>query len=621
MWYNPFNITFYGGNRMRKISLRLRKAAALFVSAALLICAAPQAFLSAASADGAEKFEFESGKLTDCENGFLTWAQIDEDAEGNVCDLSGYSGTGFAYIDRKGAKAELTVNVAEAGLYELLISYVQCFDTNRKIQNLYVNGVSQGEVCFPYNSKEGWSLLSAGYIPLNKGDNTVMLESYWGYTMLDYVTLKKAPESVSTLKPERKLTNPDSSDATKRLFNYLCDCYGNSILSGQQEYVGSHNYNINADEQAGKEIIYIKDNEAEFDYIKETTGELPAIRGIDFLTYSSNNDYQDYAAERAIEWTNRNKGIVTVCWHWSVPSTEGSSDIAFYVESASASFTTFSISKALTEGTWENKSLMADIKLIASQLQKLKDKDVPVIWRPLHEAEGAWFWWGAEGPEYCKQLYRLLYQQLTEVYGLNNLIWEWTSSTYPTSPAWYPGDDVVDIVSCDKYNSVDDYTPDLSAIPATFYSLVASTNGKKMVAMSENDSIPSVGNLINDKAGWLYFCPWYMTYLTSEQLNPADNLKEIYTSDYCITLDELPDLKSYTLDGYGGGEEPDFILGDVTGDGKVNVQDVAKLAKAALSLVTLTQTEKKAGDVNGDGVINVQDVAKVAKAAIGKIKL
>ena len=68
-------------------------------------------------------------------------------------------------------------------------------------------------------------------------------------------------------------------------------------------------------------------------------------------------------------------------------------------------------------------------------------------------------------------------------------------------------------------------------------------------------------------------------------------------------------------------DPPTFVPGDVTGDGKVNVQDVAKLAKAALNLVTLTDTEKKAGDVTGDGKINVQDVAKVAKAALGKITL
>jgi len=54
--------------------------------------------------------------------------------------------------------------------------------------------------------------------------------------------------------------------------------------------------------------------------------------------------------------------------------------------------------------------------------------------------------------------------------------------------------------------------------------------------MTENDTIPRVSNLVNEKAGWLYFCPWYGWWLTSEQNNPVDWLVEMYQSDYCITL-------------------------------------------------------------------------------------
>ena len=212
---------------------------------------------------------------------------------------------------------------------------------------------------------------------------------------------------------------------------------------------------------------------------------------------------------------------------------------------------------------------MADIEEIAKQLKKLKDADVPVLWRPLHEAEGAWFWWGAEGAEPCKKLYRLLYDQLTNVYGLDNLIWVWTGYTYPTSSEWYPGDDVVDIIGYDKYNAKDGL-PNLSSISSTFYSLVQSTNGQKMVAMSENDTIPSLENLLNDKACWLYFCPWYMNYLTSEQNNPVENLKEIYNSEYCITLDELPDIKNYVSEKNPSSSDSETLKGDANLDGYVD---------------------------------------------------
>ena len=303
--------------------------------------------------------------------------------------------------------------------------------------------------------------------------------------------------------------------------------------------------------------------------------------------------------------------------------------------------------KALEEGTWENKVLMDDIAVIASKLQILEDADVSVLWRPLHEAEGGWFWWGAEGPEKCKKLYHLLYDQLTNVYGLDNLIWVWTSSTFPTSPDWYPGDEYVDIVGYDKYNAVDGL-PNLASLPSTFYNLVAGTNGQKMVTMSENDSIPSLDNLVNDKAGWLWFCPWYNNYLTSQQINPVDDLKNIYTSDYCITLDELPDIRTYKLNSSdepsgttvttkatainstsattaAGTTEatrtttintttlvPDsdqIIYGDLNNDKKVEVTDLTILSLWLLGDIHLDAKEIKAADVNGDGNANLADLS------------
>jgi mannan endo-1,4-beta-mannosidase len=68
--------------------------------------------------------------------------------------------------------------------------------------------------------------------------------------------------------------------------------------------------------------------------------------------------------------------------------------------------------------------------------------------------------------------------------------------------------------------------------------------------MSENDTIPRVENLKNEMAGWLYFCPWYGWHLTGEQNNPVAWLAEMYKSEYCITLDELPDLKTYPISGF-----------------------------------------------------------------------
>lgn len=522
-----------------------KKSTSAVLAAALSVCAlavpSNSADKTSSAADSVLKYEFEDGSVSGGKVHTEGWkGNTQEDGSGEDFDMTKFSGKGFSYLDQKGTSVSVEVDVPEEGLYELTISYCEPSDPNKKIQYLNINGVNQGEVCFPHNL--GFTETSGGVVNLKKGKNTIEFKAYWGYTYFDYLTLKPASEKLSNLQPTRVLSNPNASQTTYNLYNYLCDQYGKHILSGQQEYCGDHNYNL-----WNSPDVFIKDNEEEFEFLEKETGKQPAVRGIDLLTYNSTTEWKDHAPERAIEWFNKYHGIVTLTWHWSVPSSKDDTDAYFYVESANPQFTTFSISKALEEDTWEHEKLLADIDVIAKELTKLKEADVPVLWRPLHEAEGAWFWWGAEGPENCKALYRLLYDKLTNEYGLDNLIWVWTGSTYATSAAWYPGDDVVDIIGYDKYNAVDGL-PNLSSISSTFYSLVQSTDGQKMVAMSENDSIPSLENLVNDKAAWLYFCPWYKNYLMSEQNNPVDNLKELYNSEYCITLDELPDIRSYKSD-------------------------------------------------------------------------
>lgn len=551
-------------------------------------------------------YEFENGKTDGGKIFTEGWkGNTAEDGSGEDYDLTNASNGGFSFLDQKGTTVSVEVEVEEAGLYELTVCYCEPSDPNKKVQYLNINGVNQGEISFSHNLT--FEETSGGVVMLKKGVNIIEFKAYWGYTYFDYLTIKPADENLSNLSPDRQLSNPNASDSAKRLYNYLCDQYGNHIISGQQEYCGSHNYNLYADPDN-----YIKDNEQEFEYIQEKTGKMCALRGIDFLNYRSNATWDDNAAERTIQWVNEYKGIATVVWHWSVPSEEGSTDCNFYVESASANYTTFSISRALEEGTWEHEVLMADIAEIAKQLTKLKNADVPILWRPLHEAEGAWFWWGAEGPENCKKLYRLLYDQLTNVYGLDNLIWVWTGYAYSTSPDWYPGDDVVDIVGYDKYNAVDGL-PNLSSISSTFYSLVKSTDGKKMVTMSENDSIPSLENLQNDKAGWLYFCPWYMNYLTSEQNNPVDNLIEIYNSEYCITLDELPDLKSYPM-----AEEEEIIKGDVNLDGNVDSADIVLLAKYLTAKTELNAKQCEAAMLTDDSRLDVFDMVELKRMVLNQ---
>lgn len=585
----------------------------VFLSLALAITLPVISFIGTTGAvsDEGKKYEFENG----VNKGVKVYTDyVGTTEDGTKFDLSGATCT---FLEQRGTSTSVNVEVDKAGIYELFVRYAQPFDKTKKIQYLNVNAANQGEVSFAYTLE--WKEISAGIVKLNAGTNNIEFDSYWGYTFFDYLIVKPADDNITNLKVSKTLTNPNASKEAKSLMSYLCDVYGKHIISGQQELCGSHNYS---------------GSEAEFTYIQEKTGKMPALRGFDFMNYRGNGlMWDDYCAERVIEWYNEKNGIPTVCWHWFSPGDIGKkADSSFYTES-----TTFSIKKALTPGTEENKALLNDIDFMATKLKQVADANVPVLFRPLHEAEGGWFWWGAEGPEPCVELYRLLYDKFTNEYKINNLMWVWTSYTFEASAKWYPGDDVVDIIGYDKYNAKDGL-PNGSAISATFYSLVKLTNGNKLVAMSENDTIPRVENLINESAGWLYFCPWYGWWLTGEQNNPVDWLVEMYKSDYCITLDELPDLKNYPISGFETTptakvtptpvivtptpSSSNVLVGDVNGDGKINSIDFANYRMYLLGIIKEfpVENELEAGDLNNDGKINSIDFGYMRMYLLGLIK-
>lgn len=90
---------------------------------------------------------------------------------------------------------------------------------------------------------------------------------------------------------------------------------------------------------------------------------------------------------------------------------------------------------------------MRDIDAIAVQLKKLQASNIPVLWRPLHEAGGKWFWWGAKGSGPAISLYKIIYDRITNYHNINNLIWIWSTP----EPDWYPGNYRVDLIGFDSY--------------------------------------------------------------------------------------------------------------------------------------------------------------------------
>ncbi len=471
-------------------------------------------------------------------------------------EYPGYTGDGFVWVTNAGTMS-FTIDAPKTGMYRLITRCLMYLGNAGEIREGQVNVTRSDGTTWTNTVKiphtDTWNDFSWGDIKLTEGENTITFGGGWGYCLYDSMSLSMTPPPDYS-KATDTLIDAEATPETVALMQYLKSVYGSHIISGQQEIYGGGNDG---------------DSELEFKYLQTNTGKLPAIRGFDFMNYNPLYGWEDGTTERIIEWVKNNPysesgiGIATASWHINVPIDFENYELGDAVDwtectykNSQASNSTFDTKNAVIEGTKEYEYFQMAMEDLAEQLKILQDNNVPIILRPLHEAQGnegnygdgtAWFWWGDDGAEVYKELWKLLYTTLTEEYDLHNIIWEYNSYNYANSDTWYPGDEYVDIVAYDKYNC--DYnrddglspgTPNLSAISSVFNYLYELTDGEKMVAMSENDSVPSLENLQVENAGWLYFCPWYGNHLMSSQYNNADDLNEMYNSEYCITLDELP---------------------------------------------------------------------------------
>ncbi|WP_010250795.1 glycosyl hydrolase [Acetivibrio cellulolyticus] len=536
----------------------------------------------------------------------------------------GYSGDGFVWASNSGT-ISMEVTVPENAMYELKTRcwmYLGEIGESR-LQVVTVNGVSQGNFYIP--NKGGWMDYSFGFFFLKAGTTKIEIGSSgsWGFILYDTVTFDYADMPDLDIDPTPCDANATSE--TKSLKNYLTSVYGNYVISGQQEIYGGGNDG---------------NSELEFDYIHDKTGKYPAIRGFDLMNYNPMYGWEDGTTQRIIEWTKERGGIATASWHITIPSDFTSYKLGEAVDWTKTSYKpnkTFNAANCLDKSTKEYAYLMLAIDDLAEQLLILQDANVPLLFRPFHEAEGnnntdgsgAWFWWGSSGAEVYKQLWKLLYTTLTEKYGIHNIIWEVNLYLNANSPQWYPGDDCVDIVAYDKYEG-SPYTWKTSAATSAFLTLVNDTKDTKMVALTENDVIPDIQNIVNEGAWWLYFCPWYGEFLTSSRYNDPTLLKTIYNSQYVLTLDELPENL------YGGNTgtvtptptktstptvtptPSNGVLGDLNSDGSFNSIDFGLLRSHLLTLTNLPVNLTN-GDVDGNGQVNSLDFAYMRQKLLGII--
>lgn len=381
---------------------------------------------------------------------------------------------------------------------------------------IYENGSFHKEVAFTRN-------FSSGQYRLHIADAADSVEiSGCSVTRVD------GPDSsIYEVKPS--LITPSPHPNAQRLMNFLCDIYGRHVLTGQQR---------------GEQ------NSVEIDTVFNATGKYPAVMGFDFISYSSSRASRGETTnqtDEAIRWWNEG-GIVTFCWHWNAPKDlvdkppDKGWNRGFYTYA-----TTFDLEYALSNPESEDYALLlADIDIVAGQLKALEAAGVPVLFRPLHEAAGRWFWWGAKGQKPCLALWKLLYDRLVNHHGLSNLIWVWSG----LEREWYPGDEFTDIIGDDVYAGTHIYASQADR----FLKCLSMTEGRKIVTLSENGSVPDPDEMMNDNTFWSWFCTWHGIFVCdrkdgslSEEFTTADMLRKVYDHPIALSRGDLPDLRTYRL--------------------------------------------------------------------------
>ncbi len=288
---------------------------------------------------------------------------------------------------------------------------------------------------------------------------------------------------------------PNASQEARALLGYLYSISGKHILAGQHNFPNSGSRNTA--------------------FAADYAGKTPPVWSQDF-GFAAEGDKDSYLARpeiiREAIRQHRNGYIITLCWHAAPPTAEEpvtfqpvrGADPAAPLASVQGKLTDKQFQDILTRRTDLYKQWIRQVDEIASFLKQLSDAKVPVLWRPYHEMNGDWFWWGGryKGKYTTAALYRQLFDRLVNYHKLDNLIWVW-SVDRPSQPGrefvnYYPGNEFLDILSIDIYGN------DFSQ---SYYDGLLALSKGKPVTLGEVGNPPSP-EIIAQQPGWIYWVVW-----------------------------------------------------------------------------------------------------------------
>ncbi|MDD5943634.1 glycosyl hydrolase [Fibrobacter sp.] len=465
-----------------------------------------------------------------------------------------------------------TVKVEETAVYDITTKVlIKQYDwTTSKIA---VNGVDVGSMLTTPRNCDSSYVVSAS-AKMKAGENKITVGNQ--ALGVDYITVERHPDP--TFNIGTAPVTPNASESAKKLYSFLRENFGKKTVSGMMISDQNFNYDYGnmrlippggctpADSCKFSDEEVSWKGQTDIAEFYKRSGHYPAIGGFDMLFAAGGHHeegwFKGYTENNLLMTEDlwEMGGIPTYTWHWKVGE-----DTVFYTQGTPAGFnnpgctegvmgtsntnTCFNYTKAfkgeqcqeLDETSQEYKDIVADVDIVSGYFKQLQDKGIAVVWRPLHEASGGWFWWGTASPECYVQLYRLVFDRMVKTNKLTNLIWVWNINTDPKfgydysalNAAWYPGDEYVDIVAVDIYDPLNDHNS-----AANYYNKIVSDVGtNKMIALSENGAIPDIDSIAEDKAYWSYWMTWSGNFL---EKTPTDMWKRNLDDERIIALDDMP---------------------------------------------------------------------------------
>jgi mannan endo-1,4-beta-mannosidase len=266
---------------------------------------------------------------------------------------------------------------------------------------------------------------------------------------------------------------PDAAPEAVQLLNFIHQ------ISGQHTLTGQHNLPA--------------DNDKETVAASKAWGKIPAIFGKDWGFAKQGDKDSAFVRQDVVDEIKehyKNGSLIVLCWHEVPPTADepvafrprrgggGSTNTSANLHTVQGHLTEAQYKDLLTPGTALHRHWCDQVDAIVPYLKQLQDAHVPVLWRPFHEMNGQWFWWGGRAKKFSTPaadkmkggermgmvstgdystaaLYKMMFDRLVNHHKLKNLIWVWNvdrpeGTTIPFNECW-PGPEYVDVVSFDCY--------------------------------------------------------------------------------------------------------------------------------------------------------------------------